>query len=59
MPVLVIPLLATAITRLLMVYVVGAPVKAFMDGLTAWLGGMSSTNAMLLGAMMCFDMGGR
>jgi len=62
MPVLVIPLLATAITGLLMVYVVGAPVKAIMDALTAWLSGMSSTNAVLLGAllgaMMCFDMGG-
>jgi PTS system fructose-specific IIC component len=62
MPVLVIPLLATATTGLLMVYVVGAPMKGIMDGLTAWLGGMSSTNAVLLGAllgaMMCFDMGG-
>jgi PTS system fructose-specific IIC component len=62
MPVLVIPLLATAITGLLMVYVIGAPMKGIMDGLTAWLGGMSSTNAVLLGAllgaMMCFDMGG-
>ncbi|MBP0446113.1 PTS transporter subunit EIIC [Roseomonas sp. SSH11] len=62
MPVLVIPLLATAVTGLLMVYVVGAPMKGIMDGLTAWLGGMSSTNAVLLGAllgaMMCFDMGG-
>ncbi|MBB5693884.1 fructose-specific PTS transporter subunit EIIC [Muricoccus pecuniae] len=62
MPVLVIPLLATAITGLLMVYVVGAPMKGILEGLTAWLGGMSSTNAVLLGAllgaMMCFDMGG-
>ncbi|MFH5927106.1 fructose-specific PTS transporter subunit EIIC [Roseomonas xinghualingensis] len=62
MPVLVIPLLATAITGLLMIYVVGAPVKGIMDALTAWLSGMSSANAVLLGAllgaMMCFDMGG-
>lgn len=62
MPVLVIPLIATAFTGLLMVYVVGEPVKAIMDGLTAWLNGLSSTNAVflgvLLGAMMAFDMGG-
>ncbi len=62
MPVLIIPLFATAIVGLLMIYVVGTPVKYVLDGLTAWLQGMSSTNAVLLGAllglMMAFDMGG-
>ncbi|SOD98206.1 PTS fructose-like transporter subunit IIB [Caenispirillum bisanense] len=61
-PVLIIPLIAGGITGLLMIYVVGAPVKAIMDGLTAWLNGLSGTNAVLLGvllgAMMAFDMGG-
>jgi PTS system fructose-specific IIC component len=45
-----------------MVYVVGTPVKNIMDGLTAFLQGMSSTNAvflgLLLGGMMAVDMGG-
>jgi len=61
-PVLVIPLLATLVTGLLMVYVVGAPARALMDLLTAWLQGLSSQNAvllgLLLGAMMALDMGG-
>lgn len=61
-PVLIIPLIAGGITGLLMIYVVGEPVKAIMDGLTAWLNGLSGTNAVLLGvllgAMMAFDMGG-
>ncbi|EGO62898.1 PTS fructose transporter subunit IIC [Acetonema longum] len=61
-PVLIIPLLASAVVGLLMVYVVGTPMKAIMDTLTAGLQGMGSTNAALLGlalgAMMAFDMGG-
>ncbi|WP_426451823.1 PTS fructose transporter subunit IIC [Paenibacillus sp. S-38] len=61
-PILLIPLLSTLTVGLLMVYVIGSPLKAVMDGLTAWLTGMGSTNAILLGlilgAMMAFDMGG-
>lgn len=61
-PVLVIPLLATLIVGLLLVYVFGGPVRAIMEGLTAFLQGMGSTNAVLLGlilgAMMAVDMGG-
>ncbi|QYR21841.1 fructose-specific PTS transporter subunit EIIC [Paenibacillus sp. sptzw28] len=61
-PILLIPLIATAVTGLLMVYVIGEPVKAIMDGLTHWLGAMRTSNAvllgLLLGAMMAFDMGG-
>ncbi|KRE49248.1 PTS fructose transporter subunit IIC [Paenibacillus sp. Soil724D2] len=61
-PILIIPLLATGITGLLMIYVIGEPVKAIMDGLTVWLKSLGSTNAvllgLLLGAMMAFDMGG-
>jgi fructose PTS system EIIBC or EIIC component len=47
---------------LLMIYVVGAPVKGIMDGLTHFLQGMGSTNAvilgLILGGMMAVDMGG-
>jgi PTS system fructose-specific IIC component len=61
-PVLVIPLLSTLAVGLLLVYVFGAPVKAIMDGLTAFLQGMGQTNAVLLGlflgGMMAIDMGG-
>ncbi|MDQ8738873.1 fructose-specific PTS transporter subunit EIIC [Paenibacillus sp. LHD-38] len=61
-PILLIPLLASGFTGLMMIYVIGEPVKAIMDGLTAWLTGLGTTNAvllgLLLGAMMAFDMGG-
>lgn len=61
-PVLIIPLLSTLAVGLLMIYVVGAPVKGIMDGLTHFLQGMGSTNAvilgLILGGMMAVDMGG-
>ncbi|WP_083605192.1 PTS fructose transporter subunit IIBC [Salinivibrio sp. ES.052] len=61
-PILVIPLLASLFTGLVMIYVVGGPVSVAMDALTTFLQGMNSTNAVilgvLLGAMMCFDLGG-
>ncbi len=45
-----------------MIYVVGAPVKTIMDTMTAFLQGMGSTNAvilgLILGGMMAVDMGG-
>jgi PTS system fructose-specific IIC component len=62
MPVLVIPLLSTAVVGLLMYVVVGRPIAAITEGLTGWLNGLSGANAvllgLLLGLMMCFDMGG-
>jgi PTS system fructose-specific IIC component len=61
-PVLVIPLLSTLAVGLLLVYVFGAPVKAILDGLTAFLTNMGETNAvilgLILGGMMAVDMGG-
>lgn len=61
-PVLVIPLLSTLIVGLLLFYVFGAPVKAILDGLTAFLQNMGQTNAvilgLILGGMMAVDMGG-
>jgi len=45
-----------------MVYVVGGPVSELMTTLTAWLRGMQSGSAvvlgLLIGGMMAFDMGG-
>ncbi|SDO07270.1 PTS fructose-like transporter subunit IIB [Vreelandella arcis] len=61
-PILIIPLVASLVTGLTMIYVIGEPVAALLDGLTSFLESMGSTNAVLLGillgAMMCFDLGG-
>jgi len=61
-PMLIIPLFSTLLIGLLMIYVIGTPVKALMDIMTVTLKGMSSANAgflgLLLGGMMAFDMGG-
>ncbi|MGG3815663.1 fructose-specific PTS transporter subunit EIIC, partial [Methylorubrum rhodesianum] len=61
-PVLILPLLATAITGLLMIYVVGMPVAAVLAALTEWLKGMQGASALVLGlvlgGMMAVDMGG-
>jgi PTS system fructose-specific IIC component len=61
-PVLILPVLATLIVGLLMVYVVGGPVGEALTALTNWLKGMQSSSALILGlilgAMMAFDMGG-
>ncbi|MGB1478607.1 MAG: fructose-specific PTS transporter subunit EIIC, partial [Marinobacter salsuginis] len=61
-PILIIPLFASLVTGLGMIYVIGEPMAAIMDGLTGFLESMGTTNAILLGgilgAMMCFDLGG-
>lgn len=61
-PVLILPLLATTITGLLMIYVVGVPVAAVLSALTTWLKGMQGASALVLGlvlgGMMALDMGG-
>ncbi|MFE3836380.1 PTS fructose transporter subunit IIC [Pseudogemmobacter sonorensis] len=62
MPVLILPLLATAATGLLMYYVVGAPTARLLAAMTGWLQGMQGTSAavlgLILGGMMAVDMGG-
>ncbi|MDN5514650.1 MAG: fructose-specific PTS transporter subunit EIIC [Pseudomonas sp.] len=61
-PILIIPLLASLITGLAMIYIVGSPVADVLQSLTQFLDSMGSTNAILLGAllggMMCVDLGG-
>ncbi|MFM5464389.1 PTS fructose transporter subunit IIBC [Aeromonas simiae] len=61
-PILIIPLAASLFTGLVMIYVVGGPVAGIMNAMTEFLNNMGSANAVLLGviigAMMCFDMGG-
>ncbi|MFE1595625.1 fructose-specific PTS transporter subunit EIIC [Nocardia sp. NPDC058705] len=62
MPVVVIPLLASAIVGLLMFVLLGKPLAAVTNGLQDWLSGLSGTSAValgvILGVMMCFDLGG-
>ena len=61
-PILIIPLLASLITGLVMIYVVGTPVAQALTALTGFLENMGTSNAVLLGvilgAMMCVDLGG-
>ncbi len=61
-PILIIPLLSSLFTGLVMIYVVGKPVAGLLESLTHFLETMGTTNAILLGvvlgAMMCVDLGG-
>lgn len=62
MPVVIIPLLASIVASGAMFLVLGGPIKNLTDALNAWLSGMSGTSAVILGVilglMMCFDLGG-
>ncbi|NGO73582.1 PTS fructose transporter subunit IIABC, partial [Streptomyces boncukensis] len=62
MPVVVIPLISSAVVGALMFVAIGKPIASAQRGLTDWLGGLTGTNAVLLGLliglMMCFDLGG-
>jgi PTS system fructose-specific IIC component len=61
-PVVIIPLLATLISSGIMVVFLGRPLAAALTGLGNWLSGLTGTSAVLLGIilglMMCFDLGG-
>lgn len=62
MPVVVIPLISSAVVGFLMFVVIGKPIAEAQEALTDWLNGLTGTNAVLLGVllglMMCFDLGG-
>ena len=62
MPVAIIPLLASIVASGAMFLFLGGPIKLLTDGLNAWLSGMSGASAVILGVilglMMCFDLGG-
>jgi fructose PTS system EIIBC or EIIC component len=61
-PVVIIPLLATLISSGLMVMVLGQPLAKALVGLGNWLNSLTGTATILLGIvlglMMCFDLGG-
>ncbi|WP_326753207.1 fructose-specific PTS transporter subunit EIIC [Streptomyces hirsutus] len=62
MPVVVIPLISSAVVGFLMFVVIGKPIAEAQNAMTDWLNGLTGTNAILLGTllglMMCFDLGG-
>jgi len=62
MPILVIPIISGALIGVLMIKVLGVPIALLMDHATSALREMSTGNsvvlALLLGAMIAFDMGG-
>ncbi|AJW39311.1 PTS system, fructose-specific IIA component [Rhodococcus sp. B7740] len=62
MPVVIIPLFATLIVGAIMFLLLGKPLAAITSGLTDWLNGLSGSSVIILGIilglMMCFDLGG-
>ncbi|PTF73218.1 fructose-specific PTS transporter subunit EIIC [Staphylococcus chromogenes] len=62
MPIIIIPIIASVIVGLIFIYLIGAPIAGVFAALTAWLKGMQGANiiilAMIIGAMIAFDMGG-
>lgn len=61
-PILIIPLISSLLIGLLMFYVVGQPVAAALHAMETFLTNLGTGNLVLLGlvlgAMMCVDMGG-
>ncbi|MBX8994165.1 PTS fructose transporter subunit IIABC [Staphylococcus pettenkoferi] len=62
MPIIIIPIISSLIVGLIFIFVIGAPIAHIFEGLTSWLKGMQGTNivilALIIGAMIAFDMGG-
>ena len=62
MPVVIIPLVGSLVAGGLMYVVLGRPLAALTNALNDWLGGMSGASAVILGIvlglMMCSDLGG-
>ncbi|MGR6763037.1 fructose-specific PTS transporter subunit EIIC [Paenibacillus sp. T2-29] len=62
MPIIIIPVLSSLIVGLIFVFIIGSPVAQLFEALTGWLAGMQGTSsillALILGAMISFDMGG-
>ncbi|BBY99092.1 PTS fructose transporter subunit IIABC [Mycolicibacterium fallax] len=62
MPVVIIPLGASLVVGLSMFLLLGRPLAAAKNGLEHWLAGMTGASVIvlgiILGLMMCFDLGG-
>ncbi|MDG0860188.1 fructose-specific PTS transporter subunit EIIC [Staphylococcus equorum] len=62
MPIIIIPIISSLIVGLIFIFLIGAPIASIFEGLTTWLKDMQGTNivilALIIGAMIAFDMGG-
>ena len=62
MPIIIIPILSSLIVGLIFIFVIGTPISNIFGALTSWLKGMQGANiiilALIIGAMIAFDMGG-
>jgi PTS system fructose-specific IIC component len=62
MPVVIIPLVASIVASGLLFVILGAPIVALTKGLNGFLSGLTGAGAIalgiILGLMMCFDLGG-
>lgn len=62
MPIIIIPIISSFIVGLIFIFLIGAPIASIFEGLTSWLKGMQGANivllALIIGAMIAFDMGG-
>ncbi|AQM41130.1 fructose-specific PTS transporter subunit EIIC [Staphylococcus ureilyticus] len=62
MPIIIIPIISSLLVGLIFIFLIGAPIASIFEGLTTWLKSMQGTNiiilALIVGAMIAFDMGG-
>ncbi|WP_409046979.1 fructose-specific PTS transporter subunit EIIC [Microbacterium sp. HA-8] len=62
MPVVIIPLIGSIVASGLMILFLGRPIAQLMVGLTDWLNSLTGASiiglGVILGLMMCFDLGG-
>lgn len=62
MPIILIPVLSSLIVGLAFIYLLGGPIAQVFEWLTNWLASMQGASsillALILGAMISFDMGG-
>lgn len=62
MPIIIIPIIASVLVGMIFIFILGAPIAAVFESLTTWLKGMQGANivilALIIGAMIAFDMGG-
>jgi PTS system fructose-specific IIC component len=63
MPVVIIPLIASIVASGILILFLGRPIASLMEWLNTWLNDLAATGAIIvvgviLGLMMCFDLGG-
>lgn len=62
MPIIIIPIISSVLVGLIFIFLIGAPISNIFEALTTWLKGMQGANiiilALIIGAMIAFDMGG-